>query len=198
MKRVDATLLKVFLCGLPFGAVLAAFGYFHSQGMVERESGFFSLLNAVSGLFIAAWLVFFLFLCLRLAVSESFRDQVLSKITFMKERDEREAVLTGKATKATFFVTLAVLILLFSLSCIQVSVYRVPQDQAVNGKTGMISLGLGFSLFEQGEQDRTASMDRRENIFSYKGLPLSMEAVLLMLIAMQIFSYNCSLRRFMK
>ncbi|PKN33764.1 MAG: hypothetical protein CVU61_11640 [Deltaproteobacteria bacterium HGW-Deltaproteobacteria-19] len=198
MKRFDLILLKIFLYGLPVVIVLAVFGYCYSQGIVDRANGIVSLMNSVTGLLFAAWMAITLYLSFRLTISESLRDQVIAKITFMRERDEREAILTGKATKTTFLITLAILILLFSLSCIQVSIYRVPQDQAVDGKTGMISLGLGFNLFEQEKQDQASKEMQRENIFLYKGLPVSSEAILLMLIVLQIISYNYSMRRLMK
>lgn len=198
MKRFDLILLKIFLYGLPVVIVLAVFGYCYSQGIVDRANGIVSLMNSVTGLLFAAWMAITLYLSFRLTISESLRDQVIAKITFMRERDEREAILTGKATKTTFLITLAILILLFSLSCIQVSIYRVPQDQAVDGKTGMISLGLGFNLFEHEKQDQASKEIQRENIFLYKGLPVSSEAILLMLIVLQIISYNYSMRRLMK
>jgi hypothetical protein len=198
MKRFDAVLLKVFLYGLPFGVVFAAFGCFYSQGLVDRGSALVGLVNNVSGLFIAAWMAISLYLCFRLTVSETMREQVISRITFMRERDERESVLTGKAIRTTFLITLAVLIFLFFLSCIQVSVYRVPPEQAVDGKTGMITLGVGFRLFEADKSDRAAGALQREDIFTYRGLPVSSEAVILMLILLQIVSYNYSMRRFLR
>ncbi|NPU86352.1 MAG: hypothetical protein HPY65_17880 [Syntrophaceae bacterium] len=198
MKRFDTVLLKVFLYGLPVGVVFAVFGYCYSQGLLDRNNAPVSLVNAVSGLFIAAWMVISLYLCFRLTVSEALRDQVISRITFMRERDERESILTGKATKTTFLITLAMLIFLFFLSCIQVSVYRVPPDRAVDGKTGMISLGIGFHLFEADKQELASDALQRENIFSYRGLPVSSEAIMLVLILLQIVSYNSSMRRLMR
>lgn len=198
MKRFDTVVLKVFLYGLPVGVLLAVFGYCYSQGLLDRNNSFVGLVNALSGLFIAAWMVISLYLCFRLMVSEALRDQVISRITFMRERDEREAILTGRATRTTFLITLAMLIFLFFLSCIQVSVYRVPPAQAVDGKTGMINLGIGFYLLEQDGKIRSSDVLQRDNLFVYKGLPISSEALLLLLIALQIGSYNDSMRRLMK
>lgn len=198
MKRFDTVVLKVFLYGLPVGVLLAVFGYCYSQGLLDRNNSFVGLVNALSGLFIAAWMVISLYLCFRLMVSEALRDQVISRITFMRERDEREAILTGRATRTTFLITLAMLFFLFFISCVQVSVYRVPPEQAVDGKTGMISLGVGFHLLEQDGKDRGTGMLRRENIFLYNGLPISSEALILLLIVLKIGSYNDSMRRLMK
>jgi len=47
-----------------------------------------------------------LYLSIRLMISEPFRDHVLARLTFMRERDEREALLTGKATGTTLILML--------------------------------------------------------------------------------------------
>ena len=198
MKRSDSMLLKVFLCGLPVVAVLAVFSYFYSEGIVKHDADYVRFLNSFAGLVFAVWMMLSIYLSLRLIVSGPFRDQVIAKITFMRERDEREAILTGKATKAAFLTSLAFLILLFCLSCFQVSIYRVPLEKAVDGKTGIVSLGLGFNFLEHGKQDRPEDTIQRKDIFSYRGLPVSSATIILVLIVWQIISYNYSMRRLMK
>jgi hypothetical protein len=195
MKRFDSMLLKVFLYGLPAVVVFAAFSYSYSLGVVNHAYVYLKLLNVLAGLVIAVWMTVSLYLSVRLMVSGPFRDQVIAKLTFIRERDEREAILTGKATRTTFLTSLAILIFLFCLSCFQVSIYRVPPERAVDGKTGIVSLGLGFSLLEHSKQDRPKDTIEKKNIFSYTGLPVSSTAVILMLIGWQIISYNYSMRR---
>jgi hypothetical protein len=196
MKRFDSMLLKVFLYGIPVIAVIAGFSYL--SGAASHHAGFGRLLNNFTGLVFALWMALSMYLCVRLLVSGPFRDQVIAKITFIRERDEREAILTGKAAKTAMLTSLAFLILLFCLSCFHVSVYRVPPEKAVEGKTGFITLGLGFDLLKNGEQDRPEDRIQRQDIFSYRGLPVSGTTIILMLIVWQIISYNYSMRRLMR
>ncbi|HPQ44914.1 MAG TPA: hypothetical protein PKZ42_11890 [Syntrophales bacterium] len=198
MKKFDSTLLKIFLYGLPLFVVLAVFAYCYSEGIVDRDADYARLLNNFAGLIITVWMTLALYLSVRLMVSGQLRDQVIAKITFMRERDEREALLTGKATKATFLTSLAILIFLFSLSCFQVSVYRVPPDKAVDGKTGMVSLGMGFSLLESDKQKQRTENIQKEYIFDYRGLPISSETIILLLIIWHIGFYNYSMRKLLK
>lgn len=198
MKRFDSILLKVFLYGLPALAALAVFTYLYSTGVVSHDTGYARLMNSFAGLVFAMWMTLSIYLSVRLMFSGPFREQVIAKITFMRERDERESILTGKATKATFLTSLAILIFLFCLSCFQVSIYRVPQDKAVDGKTGFVSLGLGFSLLQHEKQDIAEDTIPKENIFTYRGLPISSESIILILILWQIISYNYSIRRLIK
>jgi hypothetical protein len=198
MKRFDSLLLKIFLYGLPAVVVLAAFSYFYSTGIVSHVYVYFRLLNLLAGLVIAGWMTLCLYLSVRLMVSGPFRDRVMAKLTFIRERDEREAILTGKATRTTFLTSLAILIFLFCLSCFQVSIYRVPKERAIDGKTGFVSLGLGFSLLEHSKQDRANDKIEKKDMFSYTGLPVSSTAVTLLLIIWQILCYNYSMRRLTK
>jgi hypothetical protein len=137
------------------------------------------------------------YLSVRLLVSGPFREQVVTKITSIRERDEREAYLTGKAARATFLATLALLILLFCLNTISISFYRVPPEMAVKGKTGHVSLGVGFDLLKNDQPGRMDSIPR-QYLFNYKGLPLSSSSIILILFAWQIVVFNMSMRRLMK
>ena len=131
-------------------------------------------------------------------ISGSFRNKVLAKLTCIREGDEREVMLTGKAIKTTFLTSLAILIFLFCLSCFQVSIYRVPPEKAVGGKTGMVTLGLDFSLLEGSKAVDADKTLQKTDIFSYTGLPLSSTAVILLLIIWKIISYNFSMQRLIK
>ena len=198
MKRFDPMLLRVFLYGLPAVVVCAAFAYCYRVGVVSHASGYLRFLNTLAGLVFAVWMMLSLYLSVRLMVSGPFRDQVIAKLTLIRERDEREAILTGKATRTTFLTSLAILIFLFCLSCFQVSIYRVPPERAVDGKTGIVSLGLGFNLLEHSKQDRPKDTIEKKDLFSYTGLPVSSTTVILMLIAWQVIAYNYSMRRLTK
>lgn len=198
MKRVDSLLLKIFLYGLAGVAFLVAFCYSYNLGTVSDANPYARLLTTFCGFVFALWMVLSLYLSFRLIVSGPFRDQVIARITFRRERDEREAMLTGRATRITFLTSLAFLVLLFCLSCFQVSFYRVPPEKAVNGKTGFVTLGLGFKLLDEARQAPSNDMQERRNIFSYRGLPVSNATIILALIAWHVLSYNYFMRRLMR
>lgn len=185
MKRLDVIILRIFLCGLPVLAGIAVFNHF---------SGVRALYN-MSGFLFAIWMVLSVYLGIRLVVSGDFRDRVLVRLTFIRERDEREVLLTGKATKTALMTSMAVLILLFCLSCFQVSFFKLPADKAIDGKTRGFSLGLNFSLFNDQGKKISEEVSDRYNVFSYNGLPLSSSTVILLLIAWQVISYNCVMKR---
>lgn len=199
MNRADSVLVKVFLYGLPMIAMFGVFSYSYNTGIIDHATGVAKFFNNLAGLVYASWMTLSIVLSIRLMVSETFRDQVLSRFTFIRERDEREVMLTGKATRTTFLTTLAILMFLFCLSCFQVSIYRVPPEKAVDGKTGFVTLGLTCSLLETSRQTGAQGEElRRRDIFTYSGLPVSSTAIILGLIIWQICSYNVTMRRLTK
>jgi hypothetical protein len=139
-----------------------------------------------------------IYLGVRLIFSGTFREKVLTKLAFIKEQDEREVTLTGKAAKTTMLTTIAILIFLFCLSCFQISVYRLPPEQAIDGKSKVISLDLKFELLERVPEDASKEYIQKQNILAYTGLPISSSAIILGLIIWQIIAYNYSMRRLMK
>jgi hypothetical protein len=191
-------LLKVFFFGFLAIIVFAVFCYYYSTGVINNTNALFSFLNDFGGLVLIVWTALSIYLSIRLMVSEPFRDQVISRITFIRERDEREEIMTGKATRTVFMTSLSILIFLFCLSCFQVSIYRVPPEMAIDGKTGFISLGLGFNLLEQSRPGIPEDPVEKEDIFTYSGLPLSSTTLILILILWQIISYNYSMRRLIR
>ena len=139
-----------------------------------------------------------LYIGARLIFSSHWREEILTKLAFFKERDEREVFLSGRATKTTFLTSLAILICLLCLSVFQVSLYQVPPEKAVRGKSRTIALGLDLSLMEKERAKPPREQDAKDvfkSYISYTGLPVSKTAILLFLIFWQIASYNYSIRK---
>jgi len=196
MNRADSALVKVFLYGLPIIAIFGVFSYSYNTGIIDHATGTAQFVNKLAGLLYAIWMTLSIVLSIRLMVSGPSRDQVLSRFTFIRERDEREVMLTGKATKTTFLTTLAILMFLFCISCFQVSIYRVPPEKAVDGKTGFVTLGLTCNLLENSKQAGAHNDEfLKQDIFTYSGLPISRTAIILGLFIWQICSYNITMRR---
>lgn len=188
MKKCDSALLKSFLYGLPVIIGYAVFAYSVDwQAAGQTGSGLRTVYNA-GGLVLALWMLISVLICVRLVVSAQFRETVLAKLTLIKERDEREAYLTGRAAKNTMLTFMAILIFLFCLSCFQVSVHKLPPEQMVDGKTKAVTLSVKFELL-----DTAASKTANESL-----LPLSSSSLLLGLLVLQVAFYNYSMKRLMK
>lgn len=195
MKRLDNYILTAFLYGLPVAALSAVIARLCDPGANRGTGGLAALMYDLSGAVIGAMMLLAFYLCVRLMVSKAFRETVLARMTLIRERDEREVMLTGKAAKATMLTSLAILIFLFCLSCFQVSVANLPLEQAVGGHTKLVSFGVGFSLLDGAH--RPAEEAGRQ-VIAYTGLPVSSSTVILGMIVWQIAAYNYSMRKMMK
>lgn len=192
MKKLDHTILKVFLYGIPVVFMMALFAS-HIDTKRANDGSLFDFYNGFSGLAFGFWMLFSIYLSLRLLFSGKFRTEVLPRLTLFKERDERELLITARATRNSFLTTLALLIFLFCLSIFQMAVYRIPKDQAANGKTGTVTLGVNMNLtnHSSANEQETSALD----YIRYSGLPVSNSAIILFLIFWQLGSYNYFMRR---
>jgi hypothetical protein len=193
MKNADKWILKIFVYALPVIIALAIFDHFYKYPPTPDGSSFLMTIHDFSGLAFSAWILLTLFLSLRLLLSQEFRDEVLGRLTFFKDRDEREVFLSGQATRYAFMSSLAILGLLLCLSVFQVSVYRVPPERAVNGKTGTLSLDADVRLLKA--SDSNVASEASVMYFAHSGLPLTNTAVILLLIIWQIGSYNLFMKK---
>jgi len=199
MKKIDAILLKIFLYELPILVFYAISIAFFGLETAAKENVYAKVWYDFGGLLIfGSWMAVSICISIRLIMSSSFRCNVLSKITFLKEQDEREVVLTGQAAKTTMLTTLAILIFLFCLSCFQFSVYRIPPEQAVDGKNRVLTLGFDFKLLDDSQQKGSSEDNEKADIISYSALPISSSTVIIGIIGWQIISYNYLMRRAMK
>jgi hypothetical protein len=145
------------------------------------------------------WFFLFVYFLLSLLFYTTFRERILATITFSKERDERESYISGKASKATFFSTLSVLIILFFLSGLNVHIYKNPKEEAIDGKRGTIAIAYKFE-FINSAKNKTKNIfkdknNNSEEIFIMDGIPFSQEIILLFLILFHVTSYHIFTRR---
>ncbi|MBP2631028.1 MAG: hypothetical protein H6Q70_1656 [Firmicutes bacterium] len=198
MKKLDLVLLRIFLYGLPLIILFAIFSYSYDVEANASSGNYLEMIYDFAGLMFGSWLLLSIYLAVRLIFSGAFREKVLTRLTFIKERDEREVMLTGKAAKATMLTTIAILIFLFCLSCFQISVSTIPPEQVIDGKTRELTLNLNFELLANLPKNESSGIMQKQNILDYTGLPFSGSTVIFGLLIWQIIAYNYWMRRLLK
>ncbi len=118
MKPIDSILFKIFSIGLP---VISLIAWWASSLEGPNENGLYNLAGFALMFYCVISMIFFV----RVILSKPLREEVLKKILFFKERDEREKILTAEASKSTFFASLAILFVVLFFSCFQLSIYKV-------------------------------------------------------------------------
>jgi hypothetical protein len=197
MNKLDGILLRIFIYEVPI--LLIWFISIFMLGLAaDVQNNFYAeIWYDFGGCFIlSSWMIITIYLSIRLIISDVLRDKILSKLILLRESDEREVKLTGEAAKTTMLTTMAVLILLFCLSCFQFSVSNLPTEQIIDGKTREISLGLSFNASEQ--QAANSVQGQVNNIISYSGLPISNTMLIIGIIGWQVVSYNYAMKHKLK
>lgn len=192
--RINMWISKYLLIALPFviGTVVWAF---YVTGGGNELHGSESLLWDIFGWHFIAWFVLLVYFVVSLVFWGTFREKILATLTRSEERDERESYISGRASKATFYSTLAVLILLFFVSGLHIHIYKKPQEEAIDGKRGTISIGYKFEFINSAKKNADEIPNKNENIFTLDGIPFTQESILLFLILFHTTSYHVFTRR---
>jgi MFS family permease len=193
MNKPIRWIQNYLLYALPFVLICMAWGTIHPEKQILTDATFLTKATweilSWNLMFWFAVLILFLFL---LVVLPEAREKTLKRLANVKERDEREQFITGKASRAAYISTLSLMILLLFFSIFSLNIYRAPEKEAINGKTGTVAIGLGFSLIDK---PRIETNSENKVIFESKDIPLSKTAILLALIIWQLASFNFTARR---
>ena len=142
------------------------------------------------------WFLLLVYFLISLVFWGKFRETILTALTFSKERDERESFISGRASKATFYSTLSVLILLFFLSGLHLNIYRKPKEEAVDGKRTSITIGYSFNFINSVKKDNKVSdYSKNETMLVMNGVPFTQESLILFLILYHVTSYHIFTRK---
>lgn len=186
MKIIGRLLSYYFVLALP---VLFA-AWLIEPAITRSETSVGSALlgwgNAVFGAAFAFWMIAAIYIAFALVFSQRFREKLLKRITFMKERDEREEMVVGRAARNAFILNLAMLIFLFILNLISINVTKLPPGKAIDGKQHNLFLGLNYYPIKKG--NAVAQEPSGESLYDYE-FPVTVSGVLTMLMIMNIGSF---------
>ena len=122
---------------------------------------------------------------------------MLARLSGIKERDEREVQIVGKALKSTYLTTLTLLLFLLFISLFYVHIGKKQRSSIEQGQKPIeLALKLEFHLIDS----NTIIIQKPgfEKYFEMNDLPLSSSTLILLLLLWQIFSYRHVSRRSLK
>jgi hypothetical protein len=189
MNKTIRIIQNYLIYALPFVIACMVWG-----SLSPKNTSFFveALWQIMSWNLMLWFVVLIVFLGL-LVIFPSAREKTLKRLANLKERDEREQYITGKASRSAYIATLSLLLFLFFFSIFSVRIARIPKSQAINGKTKSISISLGFHLLNK--PPVVTNSDNRQILFDSKNIPLSNSAMLLILILWLLLTFNITARR---
>jgi hypothetical protein len=193
MNKLVRLIQTYLLIGLPFVlACMARKSITPSEMMLQETFRFTNILWEILSFNLMLWFtVLIIFLAMLVAVP-SVREKTLRRLANLKERDEREEYITGKASRAAYISTLSLMIFFLFFSIFSFSYYRVPENQAIHGKRNTISVNAEFNLL--GDSQIIYSPGT-EMVFTTKNLSLSPASILFILIGWQLLAFNLAARK---
>lgn len=194
--KVNLGIFKYLLFASPVSLAAVMWALLFSNNEFTLQSTIYDLL----GWHFIIWFILLVYLIFTLFFSVQTREEILAKLTLSQVRDEREFFISGSASRGTFFSTLAALILLLFVSCLNIDIYR-SKVPGPNGKKGKITIGYHFALTKEATTvsmgDKVLAEEERERtIFKMNGIPFTQESILLFLLIYHIAGYKVfSMRR---
>ncbi len=191
LLRVNMWISKYLLMAFPFVAGTVIWAYSTPGHGIELHG----LIWEIFSWNFMIWFVLLVYFIMSLVFWQTFREKILTTLTFSKERDERESFISGRASKATFYSTLSMLILLFFLSGLHVHINKKPKEEVVDGKHGTITIDYKFEFVNTAKKNVDGDENKKGNFLALDGIPFTQESLLLFLILYHIASYHIFTRR---
>ncbi len=194
MNRFNALVPVYLKYSSPAVLILLIFGFisFHFKGLIPAGP-VFDVIWEILAFHFMFWIIVFIYFLFLLLLSASARNRILPGLARMRERDEREAMITGLAARYSMLATLALLLLLLFISSIEISVTKLPPEMVVDGKKHELRVGLSFRLTERNSPGKAEQ--RGNPIFTTEKSAISSQAAILAAIIWQLASFKYIYRR---
>lgn len=194
MNKITRITQTYLIYALPFVLVCMAWGTIGLEKEILANASFFTkaIWEVLSWNLMLWFAVLIIFLVLLVASREA-REKTLKRLANLKERDEREQYITGKASRTAYISTLSLLVFFLFFSIFSLNIHRLPESEAINGKTGTVAIGLQFNLLDKPRVETNQTTG--QVIFESKDIPLSKTAILLVLILWQLAAFNLTARK---
>lgn len=158
----------------------------------------------VLGINLMSWFAVLMVFLTSTVLFPSVREKTLQRLGQLKERDEREQAITGKASRFTYISTLSLTLFFLFFSVISLKVTSLPKEPGMNKDPSRpsrrVSISAHFNLLKQ-EQAYHEGIGAMETSAAEKVLidsnriALSTPAILLVLLCWQLSAFNMTTRR---
>jgi hypothetical protein len=200
MKKYDGIILRILAYGFPLvmGLLIWAYTIVGNNKTLHTDDYSGGIWN-LAGIFFIVWVLLAILTLFRLLINSTLREQVLSKVARVQERDEREAEISGYASKFSLFANLALLVCLLFFSTININVKKYNKDvvdQNGEKKHGLLSIGFGLKAYD--DKAIVINENHESKEINYNELPVSKSGIIILLIIWQLGMYHFSARSRLK
>jgi len=190
VNKIIRFIQNYLICALPF--VIACMVWETVQPKIQFGK---SILWQILSLNLMLWFVVLILFLISLVTMPSVREKTLRRLANLRERDEREQYITGKAARAAYISTLSLMILFLFFSMVSFQISAIPKDQAVNGHHTEVSIGIHFSFLEKKNDGILNQTPKNKIYFDSNKIVPSASTILLFLLCWQILIFNLTARK---
>ncbi len=191
MKKFNQYLQKYLVYGSPFVMALVAWDYIRPMPhrTAPESSLILKCLWEVMSWNLILWFLALIIFMVMLVINKESQEQSVKFLAGIKERDEREQLVTGIAARTSFVATTSLLIFLLFMSCFTLRIAKNP-DASVDGKKS--SLTIGFKLDAASMQEPT---NEDGVMYERKDIPLSKSGIILLILIWQVTAFRIKVRK---
>lgn len=109
---------------------------------------------------IMLWFTLLILFLVVLVFVQPVREKTLRRLANMKDRDEREQYITGKASRAAYISTLSLVIFFLFFSLFTFNITKLPPDQNA-GHSLRAGIGIHFSLLNSDSKPQVINKQKQ-------------------------------------
>ncbi len=192
MNKLIRFIYIYLLIGLPFVIGCMFWSNARSEHEVLQNSSLFikTVWEILSWNLMIWFAVLIIFLVILVAIP-SVRDNTLRYLANLKERDEREEYITGKASRAAYVSTISLIIFFLFFSLFSLSISRIPKDQ-LHKENITVAIHIGMNILDT---NKAEIVPQGKVLFATKNIMLSSSSILIILLVWQVLIFNYVARK---
>jgi hypothetical protein len=136
-----------------------------------------------------AWFVALFIFLIALITIPSVRFNTLKGLANLKDRDEREEFITGKASSSAYIATLGMMIFLLFFSMFSFSIEKLPPEKAINNHRHVLKMSFQYN------NNQIRSAHDGVMLIDSKDIFPSTTTIILILIGWQLLAFNIAARK---
>lgn len=193
MNKIIRIIQNYLLIALPFVLICMAWETIYPDIQYGKNaSALAKMCWDILGINLMLWFSMLAVFVICMVTVKSVREKTLMRLANLKERDEREEYITGKAARAAYISSLSLMILVLFFSMFTVRVSTITPVPPANHHLS-VGIGLGFSLLNKTESQNIS--DKANVLFDSKEFSLSSPAIVLLLLGWQLLVFNYVARK---
>jgi hypothetical protein len=191
MNKLVRLIQNYLIVGFPFVIALFLWEYF-----LDKNSNMTTgTLRAILSINVMVWMSALIVFLIMLVILPAVREKTLRRLANIKDRDEREEYITGKAARDSYIATLSLMIFLFFMSIFTLQLRPITENQGIKGKPHWaLEMNIGFQFVDKAASNDIVTM-KSKPVFSTENITPSKPAMILILMCWQLLIFNLSARK---